>query len=282
LWWDSVHGQFYLFFNDGNSTQWVPTTNQMGGGYLPLTGGSLSGGLTATGYLEADGVGATPIGGASNINGALRLNKAVGGSSVITGYTNGSQRWQIYLGTNVAESGGNAGSDFQINNYSDTGGVLAASIIIPRATGAVNIYGTSTNDNAAAGYVGEVISNSNAAGTLVTSNAPVNLMTLALTPGDWDLSAEAWFSPSVAGAMTAIWAAISSVSAVIPNALAINTSRAQILLSTGAFTTGTQVVTPRTCRVSLATAATYYLVVQATFSSGNVPVQGLMWARRAR
>jgi len=27
LWWDSVGGQLYLFFNDGTSSQWVPATN---------------------------------------------------------------------------------------------------------------------------------------------------------------------------------------------------------------------------------------------------------------
>ena len=38
LWWDSVGGQLYAFYNDGNSSQWVPTSNQMGGGYLPAKG----------------------------------------------------------------------------------------------------------------------------------------------------------------------------------------------------------------------------------------------------
>ena len=38
LWWESVNGQMYVFYNDGSSSQWVPTTNQMGGGYMPLQG----------------------------------------------------------------------------------------------------------------------------------------------------------------------------------------------------------------------------------------------------
>src|SRR6187401_1791251 len=28
LWWDSVGGQLYLRYDDGNSSQWVPATNQ--------------------------------------------------------------------------------------------------------------------------------------------------------------------------------------------------------------------------------------------------------------
>ena len=38
LWFDSVGGQLYVWFNDGSSNQWVPTTNQFGGGYQSSTG----------------------------------------------------------------------------------------------------------------------------------------------------------------------------------------------------------------------------------------------------
>ena len=38
LWYDSVGGQLYVWYTDPNTSQWVPTTNQMGGGYLPLQG----------------------------------------------------------------------------------------------------------------------------------------------------------------------------------------------------------------------------------------------------
>ena len=51
LWYDSVGGQLYTFYNDGNSSQWVPTTNQLGGGYLPLTGGVMTGPITPAGIV---------------------------------------------------------------------------------------------------------------------------------------------------------------------------------------------------------------------------------------
>jgi hypothetical protein len=38
LWFDANSAQLYCYYNDGNSSQWVPTSNQMGGGYLPLAG----------------------------------------------------------------------------------------------------------------------------------------------------------------------------------------------------------------------------------------------------
>jgi hypothetical protein len=48
LWWDSVGGQLYIWYNDGNTSQWVISIN--GGlftaGYLPLNGGTLTGPLT--------------------------------------------------------------------------------------------------------------------------------------------------------------------------------------------------------------------------------------------
>jgi hypothetical protein len=39
LWWDSVGGQMYVFFNDGNSSQWVAASNS-GGGVAGVTDGS--------------------------------------------------------------------------------------------------------------------------------------------------------------------------------------------------------------------------------------------------
>ena len=84
LWYDSVGGQLYTFYNDGNSSQWVPTTNQFGGGYLPLTGGVMTGPITPAGIVGVkDGsnalagqVGEFVLAGANNV--------AMGGIGVTT------------------------------------------------------------------------------------------------------------------------------------------------------------------------------------------------------
>jgi hypothetical protein len=64
------------------------------------------------------------------------LNKNGSGSqSAVTATNQGILRWQISMGDNSTESGSNAGSNFQITNFSDTGTVLGNPMIINRATG---------------------------------------------------------------------------------------------------------------------------------------------------
>ena len=46
LWWDSILGQLYVEYNDGNSTQFVSANSVIG---LPLTGGALTGPLVLYG-----------------------------------------------------------------------------------------------------------------------------------------------------------------------------------------------------------------------------------------
>ena len=76
LWWHSASGQLYVFYNDGTSSQWVPTTNQMGGGYA------------TTAYVDAARLGDNRI-----INGDMRIDQRNNGASgtAIQAYT--LDRW---------------------------------------------------------------------------------------------------------------------------------------------------------------------------------------------
>jgi hypothetical protein len=57
LWWDSVGGQLYIYYNDGTSSQWV-VTGPAAGSYLPTSGGTLSGSLVINGALTVNGANA--------------------------------------------------------------------------------------------------------------------------------------------------------------------------------------------------------------------------------
>jgi hypothetical protein len=200
LWWDSIGGQLYCWFVDPTSSQWVVATNNSAAmqGYLPLTGGVLSGPLTGqaatfsgmltgvnatlTGALVASGGGT--LGGAwtfSNnvtVNGAttlaslttnaatanngltvtgvlpggpfatyglavdggadggyIALNAATAAAGTgVFGYVGDLARWGINLGDGAAETGANAGSNFSITSYDDTGAALDTPLSINRAT----------------------------------------------------------------------------------------------------------------------------------------------------
>lgn len=44
LWWDSVSGNLYVYYDDGNTQQWVVAVN-IGGAFVPLSGGTMTGPL---------------------------------------------------------------------------------------------------------------------------------------------------------------------------------------------------------------------------------------------
>jgi Chaperone of endosialidase len=153
-WWDSVGGQLYIRYDDGNSQQWVPASNQpgppgpssyqAGAGltintgttpptidvatpYLPLTGGTLTGGLIV----------APPSGAAF-----LRLNRAAAtATSNVAGQVGGLFRWAVALGDQTAEGGSNAGSNFYIQRFTDAGTAIDFPLTINRATGTVTLPG---------------------------------------------------------------------------------------------------------------------------------------------
>lgn len=126
--------------------------------YLPLAGGVLTGSLTgvsatfsgavATGVLTVNGA-ATFAGNPVKISlpaGAAfanspTLDAPVGTVRALFGSTNGSPRWRVVLGNNVAESGANAGADFGIASHDDSGAPLVSPFTINRANSFVNIVG---------------------------------------------------------------------------------------------------------------------------------------------
>ena len=68
------------------------------------------------------------------------LNKPASGTGcMLTGLTNGLNRWVVYVGDSFAESGGNAGSNFSINRFNDAGALIDTPLTISRSSGIVTM-----------------------------------------------------------------------------------------------------------------------------------------------
>ena len=100
--------------------------------YLPLAGGELTG---AIGGTTASFSGGIWTGNSFNIS-----VSNVAATNPVYGRINNTPRWAVFLGNGSAETGGNAGSDFQINAYTDSGGAgPVGCIAVTRKTGQVSM-----------------------------------------------------------------------------------------------------------------------------------------------
>lgn len=97
-------------------------------GYLPLTGGTLTGNLAIAK--------ATP---------RITLNKSAAAQfNVLEGLTNGLTRWELHLGNSTAESGSNVGSNLTVYRCNDAGTFVDTPFLIQRNTGIIAL-GPTTN-----------------------------------------------------------------------------------------------------------------------------------------
>lgn len=151
--------------------------------------------------------------------------------------------------------------------------------------GVLKGQGTTTNDNASAGYIGEFPTSTVPSGSAVslTTATPADVTTLSLTAGDWDV-----FSSVVFGLTGASTTVLQSGVSVTANTLPTQAGGSGIgtdpltidskVLTTNTGTCNSRVLT----RVSLAATTTIHLVAEATFSAGSVAAYGTLSARRAR
>lgn len=141
--------------------------------------------------------------------------------------------------------------------------------------------GTATNDSAAAGYIGEYISQYLPVGSAValTSGAPQDITSISLTAGDWDVWGNVAFVNPGGTMVTQIVAAIGTTSGVLPtnlgdgavqNLAPPNTAGFNFTLSAGFR------------RLSLAATTTVYLQALASFTVSTLTAYGFIGARRAR
>jgi hypothetical protein len=143
------------------------------------------------------------------------------------------------------------------------------------------IVGTTTNNDAAAGYVGQAPASyvSSLSPVTLTASTQTNITSLLLDAGDYDIYFQLGFVPANTAVLTLAYAGISTTSATLPSTAVANGFASWI----GAFTGdgSSKLVLNGYARYSLASTTTIYLVGFAA-SSGNTDGYGGIIARRAR
>ncbi len=140
--------------------------------------------------------------------------------------------------------------------------------------------GTTTNDNAAAGDIGEFISASvqPGSGIAMTTGTLMDVTSVALTPGDWDVQGHVATQVASGGHVQNMQVWTSTSSKTLPTQLA-----GALHQVAGVATGGVeQLILPTgRMRVSLASPATVYLSTSVVFT-GTGAVAGYISARRMR
>ncbi len=217
-----------------------------------------------------------------NGSGVFQINSA--GQPVVTGTTITSTAFNALTGdlatgltTCITKDGQTTPTaNIPMGNFKITGlgqGTAAGQAVAYPAPSA-SVIGTTTNDSAATGYLGEIVTSTVASGagvSLVTGTAKT-VTSISLTAGDWDV-----FGMFGATSNTAIASVIAGAS------LTTDTSGAEDATVYAAPISGNQTLQPviPTIRVSIASTTTIYLVGRVAFT-GTCVGYGRITARRAR
>ena len=173
------------------------------------------------------------------------------------------------------------GSETLTNKTLTSPTINTPTIATPTITGAL-IVGTTTNDNATAGNVGEVLTASLAVGsaTALTTATAKTIISMSLTAGDWDVTGVIDFKPAATTNTTLLLFGASSTNNTLG---ADDTYASTVFLTAGQVTTvGDYRRVIPTQRFSLAGTTTIYLVGQATFTVSTQTGYGTIRARRMR
>jgi hypothetical protein len=236
-------------------------------------------------------------------DGTLTVNAVNANTADLYLQTGGVTMWGV-VRNNVTNSGSNVGSNFQIVRYTDAGASIDNPFVITRSTGVVTmtdgianspisgstgsfttlaasglitpsstvgIKGTTTNDNAQAGSIGETITNT-ASGVAQTSATLTNVTSIPLTAGDWDVTCS-WTGTTSSGTTSLNFGLTTTSGAQAPIGQ-------RVLLSGISTTNGVEMPCP-SFRLSLASSTTLYLTSAPAFS-GTMTVGGTIWAVRRR
>jgi hypothetical protein len=160
-------------------------------------------------------------------------------------------------------------------------GNISGGAAVPSAIAAGQFPGTSTNDDAAAGKVGEFVYAQLVVGSAVNvpNGVGTNITSISLTAGDWMVGGDIFFLPAVGTVVSAIYGGISSTSGTIGG------YDGQFFyvqsFPAGAAFANISAVLP-IGRISVAATTTFYLIAYVAITTSTMGCAGQMWARRMR
>lgn len=164
---------------------------------------------------------------------------------------------------------------------SGSGATVQAPSFTPSSTS--GIIGTTTNNNAAAGSVGEYVTAIVASSDAVslTSATAADVTSISLTAGDWDVWGNAGFNGAASTVVMYLYVWTSLTSATISGDAGAYNGGVYVGGAT-VGTVGTVGIEAPFLRVSVAGTTTVYLSVQGSFSVSTVGAFGRIFARRVR
>lgn len=244
------------------------------------------------------GIGAGALASTSTNNNA---NVAMGfnaGNKLTTGTSNvvigpGVATTTLTIGSNNILLGTSSGLDtttssisnyFSINNGTNplawaTSTNAVAPLHVPGG-----LFGTTTSDSACTGCLGEYLSSTTTLGQKVAlstaSSTGVNVASVVLTAGDWDVWGSVYYDPAAATLVSGEYAMVSTTSGTLAAALPGTNGYGYMNNPWTAGQSSIVVVTP--IRASLNATTTYYMVGAALFSTSTNAAFGSIAARRVR
>ena len=268
-----------MFSNAGAAHQWISSITTTGAVTLSQPAAA---DITGLGYFATGTDAANLTGTINNARLSAIPNSALANSSItISGHV-------VALGGSLALASGDVSGlgTFATQNYATPpaiGGTTPAAGAFTTLSASSGLAGVATASNAAAGCVGEYISSTVAAGsaTPLTNGTPLNITSISLTAGDWDVSGVVGFSYGATTNVADEYANISATSGDV--GYGSTTANIRAYSPSGVVPGGLNASLPITpVRFSIASTTTIFLVTEVNFSTSTAAAFGTIRARRMR
>jgi len=205
-------------------------------------------------------------------------------TDIINGLSDTTKNISVSAGTfaGTVNAQGNMTIGASSSNTLTLNSKVTGSIVFTSAA-TYGITGTTTNDNAASGNVGEYVSSIIGSGSSVTMSGSGqwgDITNISLTAGDWDVAGLIEYTYGSSSGVSVINVGISSTSGNSSSGLTSgSTYRASTAGPTSAADSSIDI---SAVRISVASTTTYYLKYNATYTGGNPAAWGRLTARRVR